>query len=690
MCCAFAMPASDGTPAAGSGRIAGVAKIAVGGPQATGKTTVLRVLKQLRPDFEVIFFGEQLPDDFAGLAQHEQERHRARVTSDISAQLGRDLAVTLVDLHYLDLRESEPRLQAPEFLGRFDLLVFLTAAPEVLLARRLADTKRSDRPSTLAALTRDVEAHLAYYEELAATGHAAILIDCHQPPDAVARDVLRSIDSSAGMPARLFQLDALAPVQAVIQNLEGTCLGSTWPRLTGDRRNHFASNATLFSDGSAPRDVWAEAGLGATVNASVVESGEPFALIDLCSMTANTILGINDPWVKLKQAAYLMSSRPHYVHGRFGFGLYYRVARRLLSCFNEPGETRDHVINLRQCNGSDAVELALHAAWKAAEPSAGRRKLATFRGSYHGESLTAHWVSEHQPGGLIGDRPSNVVFFPTPREEDAGVLAEDALATLSALEHHSDEYFAVIVEPIQWRNSVHVIPFDFLRRLREICTHNGICLIFDEMQNAFGYTGTIGFARNCGVSPDISAMSKALTSGHGSLAITVAKPRFREIEGPFGAKSNSGNMLPLVAVDAVLDRLLGVATAEADALPAWLPDSFASELRVGLLAEAYPRVVASVDAMLAELARRFPTLVGAPRGIGLVRGLVMLEADGSPSARLAAFAAKVCLVRGVYVRQADTAILMKPALVLTNAEADAALNALTETFDEVLRIRDGG
>ena len=50
--------------------------VAVGGPPATGKSSVLRIVSQQRPEFEVIFFGEQLPDDFLALAQSEKERLR--------------------------------------------------------------------------------------------------------------------------------------------------------------------------------------------------------------------------------------------------------------------------------------------------------------------------------------------------------------------------------------------------------------------------------------------------------------------------------------------------------------------------------------------------------------------------------------------------------------------------------------
>ena len=494
--------------------------------------------------------------------------------------------------------------------------------------------------------------------------------------------------SNEHTPFQLSSLDALRPL---VESFAGSCLDPTFQTSDTKPAEYFASNRTLFTrGGSWPRDVWADSGLGATIDASVVETGTPLQLIDLCTIL--TVLGINDPWVKLKQIVYLLSPNPHHVTIRLGCDLYYRVARRILRCFDKFGEPGDFVINLRQCNGSDAVELALHAAWKAAANSPARRKLATFRGSYHGENLTASLVSDHQPGHgsgrLLMESADNVIFFPSPECGDGGYLTEDALATLSTLERDGDRYFAVIIEPIQWRNSVHTVPFEFLRRLRDICTRKSICLIFDEIHNAFGYTGTISFAENCGVCPDISAISKGLTSGHGSLAIMVAKKAFKEIEGPFAGKSNAADMLSFVAIDAVLDRLLGMDPKEAGALPAWLPPGLVSELHTGLLTTAYPRTVAIIDEMFADLRRRFPSLIGASKGMGLVRGLVLLGADGQPSDRMAAEAAKMCLIHGVYVRQADTAVFIKPCIVLSQVEVNAALIGLSRTFEDVLRIRD--
>jgi 4-aminobutyrate aminotransferase-like enzyme len=408
------------------------------------------------------------------------------------------------------------------------------------------------------------------------------------------------------------------------------------------------------------------------------------SLVDLCTIL--TVLGVNDPWVQLKQLAFLVSRKPHHVTIRLGCDLYYRVARRLLACFNDGSGPDDYVLNMRQCNGSDAVELALHSAWNAASVSPGRTKLGSFRGSYHGESLTASLVSEHQPqhgsGRLLVEAASNVSFFPSPAGADDGQLSAEALATLSELDRDGADYFAVIIEPVQWRNSVQAVPLKFLRRLREICSRHSICLIFDEIHNGFGYTGTISFAQSSGVHPDIAALSKGLTSGHGSLAITVARRSFSQVDGTFAGKSNASDMLTLIAIDAVLDRLVGVSPEEAAALPAWLSQELSAELKTGLLATRYDETVALLEGLFGQLRSSFPTRIGKVTGAGLVRGLVMLDEYGEPSEAVAADLARRGLAEGVYVRQAGTALFFKPSLVVTQAEINIAHAAFTRLLTE--------
>jgi 4-aminobutyrate aminotransferase-like enzyme len=500
---------------------------------------------------------------------------------------------------------------------------------------------------------------------------------------------LQAAESPVEQERAPFHLSSIEPVRQVGAELEGTSLGLKDMLTDLSPAQHLASNAALFTrGGSLARDFWADRALGSRIQGRV-SHGQDTEMIDLCSMTCNTVLGINDPWVKLRQVAFLLSDHPHYLPARIGSDLFYRVAHRILERLSRFGGPDDFVINLRQCNGSDAVELALHAAWRAARDTPSRRKLATFRGGYHGESVLASLVAEDDPafgaGRALVDRVDNVTTFSSPTCTDGGYLGSEALATLDELEREGDEYFAVIIEPIQWRNSVHAVPLEFLRRLRDICTRKSICLVFDEVQNAFGYTGTVFFAENCDVCPDVIATGKALTSGHGALAIVVARRKYSTVEAPFGSKTNSGDMLSFVAVDAVMDRLAGMFPEEHAELPVWMPSGLTADLQEGLLVTSYPRVVKLLDDFIVDLQKQNPSLVGPASGLGLVRGVAMLGKDRQPSGEVAGKVADLCLRQGVYVRRAGHAVYLKPSLSTTAEDLEVAGARLGATFKEVER-----
>jgi beta-alanine--pyruvate transaminase len=79
--------------------------------------------------------------------------------------------------------------------------------------------------------------------------------------------------------------------------------------------------------------------------------------------------------------------------------------------------------------------------------------------------------------------------------------------------HGAQSIAAVIVEPMQGSGGVIVPPRGYLERLREICTHNGILLIFDEVITGFGRVGANFGAQRLGVTPDIITFAKAVTNG---------------------------------------------------------------------------------------------------------------------------------------------------------------------------------
>ena len=177
-------------------------------------------------------------------------------------------------------------------------------------------------------------------------------------------------------------------------------------------------------------------------------------------------------------------------------------------------------------SGSVSVEVAIKMALQAqrAVGHPGRRRLATWRGGYHGD--TFHPMSVCDPvGGMhalwTGVLPAQVFAGAPPTEYDAGYAGE--LADL--IGRHAGELAAVIVEPIvQGAGGMRFHHPAYLRVLREVTAAHGVLLIFDEIATGFGRTGAFFAADRARVAPDILCVGKALTGGYLSLAAALCTP----------------------------------------------------------------------------------------------------------------------------------------------------------------------
>src|ERR1700761_454757 len=81
----------------------------------------------------------------------------------------------------------------------------------------------------------------------------------------------------------------------------------------------------------------------------------------------------------------------------------------------------------------------------------------------------------------------------------------------------------VIVEPIMSGVGVAVPPDEYLPAVADLCTKYGILLHVDEVINGFGRTGKMFAHQHTGVSPDIIAVAKGISSAYMPLAATVVK-----------------------------------------------------------------------------------------------------------------------------------------------------------------------
>jgi len=181
-------------------------------------------------------------------------------------------------------------------------------------------------------------------------------------------------------------------------------------------------------------------------------------------------------------------------------------------------------------SGSVSVEVAVKMAlqYQVSRGRAGKHRLMTWRGGYHGDTFTPMSVCDPDGGmhelwtgaGVGGNSllAEQVFAAAPPREFDPVYCRafEDQLA------RHADELAAVIVEPVvQGAGGMRFHDPRYLTELRALCDRHDVLLIFDEIATGFGRTGELFAADHAGVSPDIMCVGKALTGGYLTLAATL-------------------------------------------------------------------------------------------------------------------------------------------------------------------------
>ncbi|HEY6014377.1 MAG TPA: aminotransferase class III-fold pyridoxal phosphate-dependent enzyme, partial [Candidatus Limnocylindrales bacterium] len=218
----------------------------------------------------------------------------------------------------------------------------------------------------------------------------------------------------------------------------------------------------------------------------------------------------------------------------------------------------------------------------------------------------------------------------------------------------ANEVAAIIVEPIQGEGG-YVVPEDgFLQGLRRICDEHGILLIADEIQSGAGRTGKMWAIEHWGVEPDILLSAKGIASGM-TLGALVARAEILETWGA-GAHGSTygGNPVACAAALATIELLEG-----------------------GLIDNAIARGEQALTG-LADLRRRFPSLVRDVRGKGLMLGIEFDTADHAEEVQWEAYQ------KGLLVLECGkSSVRMSPALTVSEAEMATALRIFAESVAAV-------
>ena len=314
-------------------------------------------------------------------------------------------------------------------------------------------------------------------------------------------------------------------------------------------------------------------------------------------------------------------------------------------------------------SGSESVDTALKIAlaYQRAIGQGTRTRLIGRERGYHGVGFGGISV-----GGMVNNRRMFPTLpgtdhlrhthdpgrnrFCTGLPEHGAELADD-LERLVQL-HGAETIAAVIVEPVAGSTGVLVPPAGYLQRLREIATHHGILLIFDEVISGFGRLGTPFATDYFGVTPDLMATAKGLTNGALPMGAVFCGRYVHDamMTGP-------GNAIELFHGYTYSAHPVACAAGLATL------DIYA---RDGLLARGAALADHWRDALLSLRDARHVVDI---RSIGLVGGIELAPRDGAPGAR--GYAVFVdCFEHGLLVRVTGDIIALSPPLIVTIEQID--------------------
>ena len=198
---------------------------------------------------------------------------------------------------------------------------------------------------------------------------------------------------------------------------------------------------------------------------------------------------------------------------------------------------------------------ATMSAVRVARGYTGRNKMIKFEGCYHG----------HGDSFLIAAGSGAITLgVPDSPGVTQGVAADtltapfnDLEAVKTLVEANKDQVAAIILEPVAGNMGLVLPAPGFLQGLRDLCTKEGIVLIFDEVMTGFRLSPG-GAQQLFGVTPDMTTLGKIIGGGM-PVGAYGGKKEIMDFVAPAGpvyqAGTLSGNPIAMSAGMAMLQYL---------------------------------------------------------------------------------------------------------------------------------------
>ncbi len=321
--------------------------------------------------------------------------------------------------------------------------------------------------------------------------------------------------------------------------------------------------------------------------------------------------------------------------------------------------------NLRYVTFANSGAEAIEACIKLCRIATGRMGILSASNSFHGKTLGALSATGN---------PHYQDGFGAPSSDFHTIPYGDVEALRHELEARPGHYAAFLVEPIQGEGGIVVPPKGYLARVRDLCTHAGVLLVFDEIQTGLGRTGEMFACMTDSVQPDVMTLAKALGGGLMPIgAMLCTASAYTESFALRHSSTFAANTLACRAGLAALQML----TSDDNAL-----------------IRRVERDGARLKEGLRELQRRYPQVIAEVRGRGFLLGIrfagdrllwpgslmgVALEQEFLTPL----FASYMLNVEGVRVAptlNGKSVIRIEPALTMTWPQCERLLSALDRTL----------
>jgi glutamate-1-semialdehyde 2,1-aminomutase len=278
-----------------------------------------------------------------------------------------------------------------------------------------------------------------------------------------------------------------------------------------------------------------------SANGAYLYDADGNAYIELINSWGPMILGHNHPLIR------------EAVQEAIGKGLSYgapteaEVSIASLICGMVPSVEKVRMVN----SGTEATMSAI----RLARGYTGRDKIIKFEGCYHGHGDS--FLIAAGSGAMTMGTPDSPGVTKGTASDTLLAPFNDLAAVEALIQANKGEIAALILEPVAG-NMGCILPVEgFLQGLREICTKEGIILIFDEVMTGFRLAKG-GAQELYGVTPDMTTLGKIIGGGM-PVGAYGGKKEIMDYVSPSGpvyqAGTLSGNPVAMAAGMAMLSFL---------------------------------------------------------------------------------------------------------------------------------------